>query len=213
MRTVIGVTGSIGAGKSTVARLLGGELAAANLGAVRLINADDVARDLMDPSRSGDAARRLLGAVVRRFGADLLDESGRLIRSKLAERAFASPEAAAALNAMVHPAVIEWTKRALEEVDGWAILDVPLLFESGMNALCDHVIAVRAPVAVRRDRAKRFGDFDQREARQWSETEKAARADVAIDNDGTPEDLRRKVVEIAKNLVQSRGAFDSMKRR
>lgn len=140
---VIGLTGSIGSGKSTVSRQL------AALGWY-IIDADVLSRRAVEP---GSVA---LNALAERFGADVLRQDGTLDRAALAERAFASPEETAALNSIVHPEVIRLLHEELEAAkhrgESTIVLDVPLLFQTGLESLCDCTVAVTATPDVRRRR-------------------------------------------------------------
>ncbi|MCB0970831.1 MAG: dephospho-CoA kinase [Acidimicrobiales bacterium] len=186
---LIGLTGGIGSGKSTVSALL------AQRGAV-VIDADAIVRELQAPGQP------VLAAMVERFGPEILDDDGALRRQVVADRVFGDDEALAALNAIVHPAVSEEIGRRLAaEVDGdnVVILDVPLLVESGRDDLAGLlVVDVDPDVAVARLVAHRgFAEADARArvARQASRAERVARADVVIDNHGSIEDLEAQVDE------------------
>ncbi len=140
---VIGLTGTTGAGKSEVSRLLRER-------GCTVIDADELARRAVEP---GTAA---LSAIVERFSSAVLRDDGSLDRAALAAKAFASKEDTEALNAIVHPAVIAMMKAELdyarERGDRAVVLDVPLLFQSGTDALCDTTVAVTALPEVRRRR-------------------------------------------------------------
>ena len=184
---VIGLTGGIGSGKSTVAAML------VDRGAV-LIDADAIVRDLQQPGQP------VLKAMVERFGEEILADDGSLDRQSVADRVFGDPEALADLNAIVHPEVGAEIARRLQEqatTDHVVILDVPLLVESGRGDLAGLlVIDVDPDVAVERlveQRGLREDDARARIAHQASREERRARADQVIDNSGTLEDLRRQV--------------------
>lgn len=184
----IGLTGGIGSGKSTVAAALVGR------GAV-LIDADAVVRELQAPGQ------QVWAAIVERFGPEIVDaDSGALDRPALARIVFSDAAALAALNAIVHPAVVdEMTARrqALAPTDRTVILDIPLLVESGYAQLGGMVVVDLDPdVAVARLVAARgFSEADARSriAQQASRADRLARADFVVDNGGTPADLTREV--------------------
>ena len=175
--------GNIASGKSTAARYLEG------LGALR-IDLDELARDLYVPGG------RLVQEVADAFGWDVLDAEGGLRRPVLAERAFASPEQTARLDALVHPALMEQLALRLlpatcctvskPEFD-LAVVEVsaPRGFEDAFG-LADGVVAITAPRELRRERAMARGmdadDFDRRADVQPEEAELVALADLAIDN-------------------------------
>ncbi|OGX38835.1 MAG: dephospho-CoA kinase [Omnitrophica WOR_2 bacterium RIFCSPHIGHO2_02_FULL_68_15] len=177
---VIGVTGSLGTGKSTVARLL------ARRGAHRL-DADAMAHALMAPGTP--VWRRLR----RRFGAGVVQPDGRIDRPALAAAGFASRDAWRDLCRIVHPAVIAATRRSLAALRRRArpavvVLDVPLLIESGMTSLVDWVVVVTADRRAQLARARRrwpAAEILRRLRRQMPLAEKVRRADVVIDNNGS----------------------------
>lgn len=185
---VVGLTGGIGSGKSTVAALL------AERGAV-VVDADAVTRELQ---RSGTP---VFAAMVERFGPGIVGADGELDRAKVADIVFTDPEALADLNAIVHPAVGAEIARRLGELAGTdevVVLDVPLMVESkrGYPMAGLLVVDVDPEVAVRRlveHRGMREPDVRARMAKQAGREERRARADRVIDNSGTPDDLRRQV--------------------
>jgi len=132
---VVGLTGPTGAGKTTVAntwRLMG----------ILVIDTDALARQVVEPGSS------CLNALVTAFSSEILNEDGSLNRAALANKAFATPEGAATLNAITHPAILALTQQKLEEAADQghtvAVVDAPLLFEAGFDAICHHVVAVTA---------------------------------------------------------------------
>lgn len=188
---MLGLTGGIGAGKSTVADLL------ADRGAV-VIDADEVARSVVEPG--GPA----YDPVVRRFGeAAILDEHGRIDRARLAEVAFADDQARSDLNALIHPAVEAVVRDRLAELDRpgrVVVVQVPLLVEAGWGRLADRVVVVDCPedVAVRRLvdlRGMDEADARRRIAAQATREDRRAAADIVIPNDGTLAELRQRVAE------------------
>jgi dephospho-CoA kinase len=187
---VIGLTGGIGSGKSTVSALL------AERGAV-VVDADAIVRDVQQPGTP------VFAAMVERFGPGIVAVDGALDRAAVADRVFSDGQALADLNAIVHPAVgreIADRMAALAETDHVVVLDVPLLVEAKnpypVAGLL--VVDVDPEVAVRRlveHRGMREDDVRARMTRQASRDERLARADRVIDNSGTPEDLAAAVDE------------------
>lgn len=184
---LIGLTGGIGSGKSTVSALL------ARRGAV-VIDADAITRELQLPGTP------VVAAMVERFGAEILQADGSLDRQAVADIVFADADALADLNRIVHPAVgVEIAERLQREAktDHLVILDVPLLVESGRDDMAALVVVdVDPEVALRRlveHRGMRADDVRARMARQASREERLAKADLVIDNSGTPDDLERAV--------------------
>lgn len=185
---VVGLTGGIGSGKSTVAALL------AERGAV-VVDADRLAREAVAVGTEG------FRAVVDRFGPDVIAGDGGLDRKALAGVVFGDPEALADLNGIVHPlvrAAIAAQVAELAGTDAVVVLEIPLLVESGRSYGASKVIVVDCPeeVAVRRlveGRGMDEADARRRMAAQVSRAERLAAADVVIDNSGSVADLGRQV--------------------
>lgn len=181
-KPVIGLTGPTGAGKSTVAGAL------RKLGCA-VIDADRVAREVTDRPECREKLRNS-------FGKDIVCPDGSLNRGLLAERAFSSPEKTQLLNHITHPAVLkEFTRRMEAEEQSGAravILDVPLLFESGADSLCDTTVAVITPAESRRKRIMARDGITGEQARkrmdaQHGETYYSGRAAYIFDG-STPLD-------------------------
>ena len=180
----VGLTGGIAAGKSEALRAL------ERAGAATL-SSDDVVRELLT---TGDVR----DALVERFG-DAVAPNGEVDRSAVAEVVFSDPEQREWLEGLLWPRVGEriadW-RDSLERADPRpraAVVEVPLLFESGMEAVFDRTIAVVADESVREERAGSRGHarVDERTSRQLTQEEKAQRADIVVRNDGTLDDLQR----------------------
>jgi dephospho-CoA kinase len=186
---LVGLTGGIGAGKSTVSQLL------AARGAV-IIDADAITRELQEPGQP------VLAAIVERFGDSVIDEEGRLRRSALAEIVFNDPDALKDLNKIVHPAVFAETARRIEaeiDTDHVVVFDNPLLVETNRRPLAGIVVIdVDESVAVQRlveQRGMSEADAKARMSRQASRAERVAKADKVIDNSGGRTELERQVDE------------------
>jgi dephospho-CoA kinase len=187
---LIGLTGGIGSGKSTVSSLL------AKHGAV-IIDADAITRELQVPGAP------LLAVLAERFGQHILDANGGLIREELAKIAFSDPEALKDLNKIVHPAVAKEMDRRMNEVratDKVVILDIPLLAENPRKGLCG-VIVVDVPVEVAVSRLVEFRnmkeeDAQSRIAKQASREDRLKIADKVIDNSGDMSSLARQVDDV-----------------
>ncbi|MCD2197715.1 dephospho-CoA kinase [Actinomycetospora endophytica] len=174
----VGLTGGIGAGKSTVAA----ELSA--LGAV-VVDADRIAREVVEPGTDG------LAAVVDAFGEDVLDDEGRLDRPALGRVVFADDTARERLNGILHPRIGARTAELVAGApdDAVVVHDVPLLVENGMGPAFSLVIVVDAPEDVRVARLAETRDMPEEDARariraQATEEARRAAADVWIDNVG-----------------------------
>jgi dephospho-CoA kinase len=181
---LVGLTGGVGSGKSTVASLL------ARRGAV-VINADDLARRATLPGTAGHAR------VAERFGSEVLTASGTIDRGRLARRVFADEGERRELEAIVHPEVARLLAEALEEhrgTDHIVVYDVPLLFEAGLQSMFDVIVVVSAPEQARIERlgAQRGMDADDVRARiaaQISDAKRERAADVVIRNAGSMREL------------------------
>ncbi|TRZ73447.1 MAG: dephospho-CoA kinase [Actinobacteria bacterium] len=183
---LVGLTGGIGSGKSTVSLML------ADRGAI-IIDGDAIARALQ---RAGTA---VFAAMVERFG-DVVGADGELDRAKIATLVFSDAQALTDLNKIVHPAIgVEMLRRIneLKNTDAIAILDFPLLAESPRKGLSGVIVVdVDTQLAVERvvrDRGMKASDVQARIDKQASREDRLAIADFVIDNSGSLEDLVRQV--------------------
>jgi dephospho-CoA kinase len=195
----VGLTGGIACGKSTVLEMF------AALGA-HTLRADTVAHELMAPDRP------MYAHIVEAFGREILAADGTIARAKLAAAAF--PARIAELNAIVHPAVLEFEDEWMRKVgeadrNAVAICEAALLIEAGGLARYDRLIVVTCTLEQKVARfAERSGmsaeasraEVERRMAAQMSEAEKAKLADYVIDNSGTREEAERRVAEIWHDL-------------
>jgi dephospho-CoA kinase len=192
---VLGVTGGIGSGKSTVAALL-------RKRGARVVDADAVVRDLY---AGGD----LPAAIAARFGPGVLDTAGAVDRKALGAMVFADAERRRELERLVHPAV---RREALARLAAWrregfrgiAVLDAALLVESDFEYPLDALLVVTAPRRVRLDRLERRGlpreEAERRMGAQADDDAKRARADFVVENGGTVGDLEREVERVLREL-------------
>jgi dephospho-CoA kinase len=198
---LVGLTGGIGAGKSTVARLL------SERGAI-VIDADSIVRELQQPGTD------VFRAIVERFGPHVVKADGSLDRERLADIVFRDDDARSALNAIVHPAVYAVMSERIAELkdgDQVVVLDIPLLAESGGGEGMDAVVVVEADEDARVARVVAERGLDPQDVRarmaaQASSEQREALADVVIRNDGTAEDLRERVDALWEQLRARRGA-------
>jgi len=198
---LIGLTGGIASGKSTVARRL------VEHGAVH-IDADELARRVVQPGKPA------LAAIVDGFGQEILQHDGTLDRQKLAEIVFHDDDARARLNAIVHPAVRELTSKLLEKIDGEdpdavVVYDVPLLVEAAVDHPFDLIVVTSAPKRTQVERLveERGLDPNQAEARvdaQVGNTERVAVADVVIDTDDSMAHTMSQVDALWHRIKQER---------
>lgn len=190
---MVGLTGGMGAGKSTALKLL------EELGA-QVLSTDTVVHELY----GGEPVTK---AVVERWGEQVAP-GGVVDRSAVAERAFASEEDRHWLEGLLWPMVGErmasWVERvrAMRPAPRAAAIEIPLLFEAGMEGGFDATIAVLAREDTRRARAaaRAHALQDERVSRQLSQDEKARRATFVVRNDGSKEDLRRELVAVLDKL-------------
>lgn len=191
MTLVLGLTGSFGSGKSTVASMF-------EAMGVPVIDADQAARDVVEPGTPG------LARVVEAFGEEVLDEDGRLDRKKLADRVFSDEAARKRLNGIVHPLVGEEIARFLSSHAGapLVVLEIPLLLEGGRTAPVQKVVVVTTDPEKRRERLQAKGftveEIEGRLKAQMPQEEKVKLADHVIRNDGDLEETRRQVRELAE---------------
>jgi dephospho-CoA kinase len=189
----VGLTGGLGAGKSEALRALG-ELGASTL------STDDVVHELLESDELRDQ-------LVERLGPGVAP-GGRLDRSLIAERVFGDSEQRTWLEGLLWPRVGERVASWKQEVDEAdprppaAVVEVPLLFESGMEGVFDHTVAVVADEATREERAGARGhaEAESRVGRQLDQDEKARRADFIVRNDGTLHELRDELSRVLATI-------------
>ena len=196
MTRVIGLTGGIGSGKSTVSRFL------AELGA-RVVDADKIGHQSYQPGT--DSWRDL----VQTFGRDILAQNETIDRQKLAAIVFRQPEELKIFNAIVHPRMYKIAEKQIEEFRRQGVkvivLDAPILFETNWTPLVDEVWVVVAdePHVIGRATARSGLNAEQIKSRiraQMSNEDRIKRADAVIYNNGTAEELREKVNELWQRL-------------
>ena len=192
-RLVVGLAGGVGSGKSTVAGIL------IKQGA-RGIDADLLGHRVLD-------LPRVRAKLIRDWGAGIL-RGGRVDRAALARLAFRSRESIARLNRRVHPEILRAIRRRLAKARGWVILDAALLFETGADALCDKVVYVSAPFALRvrrtRERGWGPGELRRRERVQFPTVYKKKKADYVIDNTGPKSRTENQIRKLCDELRRLR---------
>ena len=175
---LVGLTGGIGSGKSTISSLLEGK------GAV-IIDADAIVREVQLPGSA------VLAELAEKFGSEVLAADGSLDRQTVANIVFTDPDALKALNAIVHPAVgKEMNRRMIEQrtTDHVVVLDIPLLTENPREGLQGKIV-VDVPVEVQVERLVKYRGFDEADARarisrQATREQRLATADFVVDNSG-----------------------------
>lgn len=198
---IVGLTGGIATGKSTASQEF------QQLG-IPVIDADTVAHDIMRPGQTS------FSLIVRNFGADILDKAtGAIDRNKLGQIIFNDSGKRQLLNQCTHPYVrrrILWQLlRHYVRGHGICVLDVPLLFESGMDRMCGKVAVVTCTEARQIERLMERNAFNRDEAvarvrAQMSMEEKTKRAHRVLDNNGSVEETQRQVQELVKDWTPSR---------
>jgi dephospho-CoA kinase len=193
---VLGITGSIASGKTTVAQIFQA------LGAV-VVSADLLAREVVRP---GAKALRQIAAY---FGQQVLREDGTLNRQLLGDIIFNDHQARLALNNITHPAIAELANKRLRKAEqGGAplvVYDAPLLFEAGADRQVDRVLVVKVDAEVQLARLMARDGISRQKAlaridSQMSQMEKIARADFIVDNSGSPQETEEQVRSLMEHL-------------
>ena len=196
---LIGITGQIGAGKSTAAEIM------AELGA-HVIDADEIGKKVVNKSE------QLRKRLAHRFGADILDKRGRLKRKKLAQLAFVSERSRDALNRLVHPFLL-WDllqeMKVANKTYELVVVDAALLLHWNLDRKMDHVLVIHAERELRFRRLKKRGisraDALAREKAQLPYREFQIRSDRLILNSGTVRQLRRILVQFLDEIQRQSG--------
>ncbi|MGI2207097.1 dephospho-CoA kinase [Shewanella baltica] len=195
---VVGLTGGIGSGKTTVANLFAAE-------GVTLVDADIVAREVVAPGSKG------LEAIVTHFGAEILTPEGELDRAKLRQRIFSHPEEREWLNQLLHPMIRQEMLAQVEKAtSAYVIMVVPLLFENGLDRLVNRTLVVDISPELQVNRTVKRDNVDASQVNniissQCSRSEKLARADDIIDNQGEISTLKREVLALHQRYLQLSG--------
>ncbi len=198
---IVGITGGLGSGKTTVCDFL-------RQGRAPVISADEISRCLMRPGHP------IYDRTVEEFGADVLDADGQLDRRLLGERVFSDAEARRRLNEITHPAIVDEMWRQVSRAKGQGaqvvVLDVPLLYEAGLEAMCDEVWVVWCRPEQQVRRVVQRDGLSEDEARRRLEAQmpleqKVQRADRVIDNSGSKESLVAQVEEAWDRWAEAHG--------
>ncbi|WP_159881569.1 dephospho-CoA kinase [Paenibacillus puerhi] len=186
----IGLTGGIASGKSTVAAML------VRRGAL-LVDADRIAREVVEPNTP------VLAQVIERFGADLLLQDGSLNRKKLGEKVFGDPEALRDLEGLLHPPIRATMRERMsryqeDHPDKLVVVDIPLLYESGLQGMVEEVMVVYVPREVQLARLIARDGMSPEEAEkrlnaQMSIEDKKRMADIVITNTGSLEETEGQI--------------------
>ncbi|WP_300393010.1 dephospho-CoA kinase [Fusobacterium sp.] len=190
---IIGLTGGIASGKSTVSKIL------KELGAI-IVDADIKAKEISEREDVVAEAKNI-------FGNDIIDNNGKIDRVKLKEIVFSNKEKLKELNNLIHPKVVNEFKKIKESSNknDIIIFDVPLLFETGMDKMCEKIILVFADKDTQIKRMIERDNIDRELAEkiinsQMSLEEKLKKSQIHIENNGTLEDLKKKAENIYREL-------------
>ena len=190
---IIGLTGGIGSGKTTVAKLF------SKLG-VESVDVDDIAREVVTPGEN------CLQEIVQAFGRDILTEDGSLDRAGLRQIVFADPALRKKLESITHPAIKARLKQKLASCESKIVLLVhPLLFETGQNNECKFTIAISVPKQIQIERVMRRDNNSEQQVMRIMDTqltnqERIERADFILENTSNNADLSVKVLQLHNKL-------------
>ncbi|MEL4271528.1 dephospho-CoA kinase [Shewanella xiamenensis] len=195
---VVGLTGGIGSGKTTVANLFAEE-------GICLVDADVVAREVVAPGTYG------LNAIIDHLGTEILTASGELDRAKLRQRVFSDEQARQWLNQLLHPMIRQkMLLQVKNATSDYVIMVVPLLFENGLDRLVNRTLVVDISPELQISRTVKRDNVDATQVNniiesQCSRSEKLARADDIIDNQGEISTLKQKVQALHQRYLQLSG--------
>lgn len=199
---VVGLTGGIGSGKTTVANLFAEE-------GVDLVDADIVAREVVAKGSKG------LEAIIAHFGTEVLTEAGELDRAQLRQRVFSDEQQRQWLNQLLHPMIRQEMLSQVENATSdYVIMVVPLLFENGLDRLVNRTLVVDISPELQISRTVKRDNVDATQVNniinsQCSRSEKLARADDVIDNQGEISKLKQEVQALHQRYLQLSGNHDA----
>lgn len=189
---IIGLTGGIASGKSTVSKYLVEK-------GFKVYDADKIAKDISEK-------KSVQEEIILTFGNKILDKNGNIDRKKLKEIVFENKEKLEKLNGIIHPKVINFYKELKEKkTDKVIIFDVPLLFESGIDKFCDKILVVISDYEIQLNRIIERDKINRELAEkiirsQLSNEERIKKADVVIENNSNLEDLFKKVERFCETI-------------
>ncbi|MEJ6520792.1 dephospho-CoA kinase [Shewanella bicestrii] len=199
---VVGLTGGIGSGKTTVANLFAEE-------GVDLVDADIVAREVVAKGSKG------LEAIIAHFGTEILTEAGELDRAKLRQQVFSNEQERQWLNQLLHPMIRQEMLSQVENATSdYVIMVVPLLFENGLDRLVNRTLVVDISPELQVSRTVKRDNVDATQVNniinsQCSRNDKLARADDIIDNQGEISKLKQEVQALHQRYLQLSGNHDA----
>ncbi|UTZ35603.1 dephospho-CoA kinase [Vibrio campbellii] len=195
MAFVIGLTGGIASGKTTVANLFKQQFK------IDIVDADIVAREVVEPGTPG------LNAIIEHFGADIVSDDQTLDRAKLREKIFSNPEEKAWLNGLLHPMIREKMIEDLEQVTSdYALLVVPLLVENKLDSLCDRVLVVDVDPQTQISRTVKRDNVSEEQANailasQASREQRLTLADDVVKNNPDDPDLLLQITDLHEKYL------------
>ncbi|WP_425669023.1 dephospho-CoA kinase [Vibrio owensii] len=195
MAFVIGLTGGIASGKTTVANLFKQQFK------IDIVDADIVAREVVEPGTPG------LNAIIEHFGPDIVRDDQTLDRAKLREKIFSNPEEKAWLNGLLHPMIREKMIEDLEQVTSdYALLVVPLLVENKLDSLCDRVLVVDVDPQTQISRTVKRDNVSEEQANtilasQASREQRLALADDVVKNNPDDPDLLLQITDLHEKYL------------
>ena len=195
MALVIGLTGGIASGKTTVANLFKQQFK------IDIVDADIVAREVVEPGTPG------LNAIIEHFGHDIVREDQTLDRAKLREKIFSNSDEKAWLNALLHPIIREKMIEDLEQVTSdYALLVVPLLVENKLDSLCDRVLVVDVEPQTQISRTVKRDNVSEEQAKailasQASREQRLALADDVVKNNPDDPDLLLQITDLHEKYL------------
>ncbi|MGI9919501.1 dephospho-CoA kinase [Vibrio owensii] len=195
MAFVIGLTGGIASGKTTVANLFKQQFK------IDIVDADIVAREVVEPGTPG------LNAIIEHFGSDIIRDDQTLDRAKLREKIFSNPEEKAWLNGLLHPMIREKMIEDLEQVTSdYALLVVPLLVENKLDSLCDRVLVVDVDPQTQISRTVKRDNVSEEQANailasQASREQRLALADDVVKNNPDDPDLLLQITDLHEKYL------------
>ncbi|EOA8957226.1 dephospho-CoA kinase [Vibrio harveyi] len=195
MAFVIGLTGGIASGKTTVANLFKQQFK------IDIVDADIVAREVVEPGTPG------LNAIIEHFGTDIVRADQTLDRAKLREKIFSNPEEKAWVNGLLHPMIREKMIEDLEQVTSdYALLVVPLLVENKLDSLCDRVLVVDVEPQTQISRTVKRDNVSEEQAKailasQASREQRLALADDVVKNNPNDPDLLLQITDLHEKYL------------
>ena len=190
---VIGLTGGVGSGKSTIGRLMEEKFG------ITLVVADEIGHVCMEP---GEEAYR---KIIEYFGKEVLDKEQKIDRKKLSEVVFGNEEKLEVLNGIIHPAVRKYIEQKIKETrekqEAYFVLESAILLQAGFGDICDEIWYVQVSEQTRRERLKASRGYSDEKIdsilkNQWSDTQFLEKADKRIWNEGELEEVLQQIQEM-----------------